>query len=150
MTPMSTRIEFLKYVKKFQKDKGISEHDFKELIRDLDINYSSSTMSSINPAPPSEGDLKDFYDLHSKMVDSLCNFVKTHPDTQKAIEAEQKRLGEEWNKDIEDPRLHLTPLINFGLNTSGADQSIEQGHWVPSTDSCLSISVGDQDIIVNI
>lgn len=95
----------------------------------------------------SEGSIKDFSEMWDSFVQQSIDFVNNHDDVKSLIESEKKELSEEWNKDIEEGEFKMTPDVRLSFGIDGMDESIKAGKWVSATDSAISLSVGNRDLI---
>ena len=88
-------------------------------------------------------DYKDFAKFQEHLVQESIDFINSHPGIKEKIEQKRKELSEEWMSEgflsVPDTRLY------FGVD--GLEDSLKDGNWVPSTDSCLDLCVGGVSVL---
>ena len=146
------REEFKKLIYSFFRDNNLKKEDMSKLLRSA-LEYFSTEHAKPGKSwldmrkKLSEGSIKDFSEMWDSFVQQSIDFVNNHDDVKSLIESEKKELSEEWNKDIEEGEFKMTPDVRLSFGIDGMDESIKAGKWVSATDSAISLSVGNRDLI---
>ena len=149
---IKTRDEFKKLIYGFFRDNKLNKDEMSGLLRAgfefFATEHAKAGKSWLDMRKQlSEESIKDFGEMWEGFVQQTIDFVRNHEDVQKLIESEKKDLSDEWNKDIEDGEYKMIPDVRLNFGVDGLDESIREGKWVSATDSGISISVGNRNII---
>ena len=149
---IKTRDEFKKLIYGFFRDNKLNKDEMSGLLR-AGFEFFATEHAKVGKSwldmrkQLSEESIKDFGEMWEGFVQQTIDFVRNHEDVKKLIESEKKDLSYEWNKDIEDGEYKMIPDVRLNFGVDGLDESIREGKWVSATDSGISISVGNRNII---
>ena len=89
----------------------------------------------------------NFSKLHEKIMQQCIDFVRENPDVKQAIEDKLNIVREDLRNKVDDFSIGLDPDVRISFEADCFDESIKEGIWVPSTDSCLVITAGNEPVI---
>lgn len=89
---------------------------------------------------------KDLSDFHNKVVQELIDFINGNPGIKEMIETKRKEISNKIKKESGED---YTPDLRVYFGIDGLDSSLEEGKWIPSTDSSLGIYLGNINVILN-
>ena len=144
--------EFYRNVRRFGCDNGLNSKQMMEMLKMMWENYErdESDVESFPSTPIElndgidENDIKDFRAMWEMFVNKTIEYINEHENVQKAIDDKRREVMKDWsirNKELFEPDIRL----NF--NADGIDCSLKDGEWTPSTDSAISLMVGQYPII---
>ena len=131
---------------KFAKENNIKMED-KEFISALKNILITIVHNSTNQAPVRN---TNFSKLHEKIMQQCINFVRENPDVQQAIEDKVNIVREDLKNKVGGLAIGLDPDVRISFGADCFDESIKEGIWVPSTDSYLVITAGNEPVIESI
>ena len=148
MYKMKTELTRNMYIllSKFAKENNIKMED-KEFISALKNIFITIVHNSTNQAPVRN---TNFSKLHEKIMQQCIDFVKDNPDIQQAIEDKVNIVREDLKNKVGGLAIGLDPDIRISFGADCFDESIKEGIWVPSTDSYLVITAGNESVIESI
>ena len=117
----------------------------KELTRDMYIllsKFAKENQTSIRNT--------NFSKLHEKIMQQCIDFVKENTDVQQAIEDKVNIVREDLKNKVGSLAIGLDPDVRISFGADCFDESIKEGIWVPSTDSYLVITAGNEPVIESI
>lgn len=89
----------------------------------------------------------NFSKLHEKIMQQCIDFVRENPDVQQEIENKIDIIKEDFKNKVGGLAICLDPDVKISFGADCFDESIKEGVWVPSTDSYLVITVGNEPVI---
>ena len=131
---------------KFAKENNIKMED-KEFINALKNIFITIVHNSTNQAPVRN---TNFSKLHEKIMQQCIDFVRENPDVQQAIEDKVNIVREDLKNKVGGLAIGLDPDVRISFGADCFDESIKEGIWVPSTDSYLVITAGNEPVIESI
>lgn len=147
---MNTKLrdDFKNMFFRFCREHNVSpgSKDIKEIIRGLDEWLHTSETHEENNFTPVD---KDFTEFHESIVQGCIDYINSHPKIKEEIDKKKKELEEEWNEGYTG-EYKLIPDTRVFFSVDGLESSLEAGHWVPATDSSLSIDIGGISVILSI
>ena len=144
--------EFCRNVRRFGRDNGLNGKQMMEMLKMMWENYERDE-SDVESFPSSsielhdgidENDIKDFRAMWDMFVNKTIEYINEHENVQKAIDDKRKEVMKDWEKRDKE-LFELDIRLNF--NVDGIDGSLKDGEWTPSTDSAISLTVGQYPII---
>ena len=88
----------------------------------------------------------NFSNLHEKIMQQCIDFVRENSDVQQAIEDKVDIVREDLKNQV-GGLICLDPDVKISFGADCFDESIKEGVWVPSTDSYLVITAGNETVI---
>ena len=148
MYKMKTELTRNMYIllSKFAKENNIKMED-KEFISALKNILITIVHNSTNQAPVRNTNLSK---LHEKIMQQCIDFVRENPDVQQAIEDKVNIVREDLKNKVGGLAIGLDPDVRISFGADCFDESIKEGIWVPSTDSYLVITAGNEPVIESI
>ena len=92
----------------------------------------------------------NFSKLHEKIMQQCIDFVRENPDVQQEIENKIDIIKEDFKNKVGGLAICLDPDVKISFGADCFDESIKEGVWVPSTDSYLVITAGNEPVIESI
>lgn len=142
--------KFKSIVYKFFREEKVSKEDMREFAR-VNFEYWATNYSNRKEhdfrKDLSEETLDDFREMWEGFVQKSIDFVKEHQDVQDVIAREKENVTKEWNPNAAEGDYMIFPDLRLHFGVDGLDESVKEGKWVSATDSGISISVGNKDII---
>ena len=92
----------------------------------------------------------NFSKLHEKIMQQCIDFVRENSDVQQAIEDKVNIVREDLKSKVDGLAISLDPDVRISFGADCFDKSIKDGIWVPSTDSYLVITAGNEPVIESI
>ena len=144
--------EFCRNVRRFGRDNGLNGKQMMKMLKMMWENYEHYE-SDVESFPSSsieqhdgidKNDIKDFRAMWEMFVNKTIEYINEHENVQKAIDDKRKEVMKDWNK--RDKEL-FEPDIRLNFNVDGIDGSLKDGECTPSTDSAISLTVGQYPII---
>lgn len=129
---------------KFAKENNIKMED-KEFISALKSVFMNIVHDNTNQTSVRN---TNFSKLHEKIMQQCINFVKENPNVQQAIEDKVNIVREDLKNKVGG--LAIDPDVRISFGADCFDESIKEGIWVPSTDSYLVITAGNEPVIESI
>lgn len=148
MNQLELNEKFREVLYTFAKENNLKLND-KQLIKVLRDWYESLTedyeLDSKHLKDYKQGDntfdkLKEF---HNSIVNQCIKFILENEDVAKMIEEKKRAISA-----IKPKLLNHDIRINFCIDN--LDCSLKEKEWSPCSDSCLSISIGNLNVIESI
>lgn len=148
MYKMKTELTRNMYIllSKFAKENNIKMED-KEFISALKSVFMNIVHNSTKQVPVRN---TNFSKLHEKIMQQCIDFVKENPDVKQAIEDKVNIIREDLKNKVGGLAIGLDPDVRISFGADSFDESIKEGIWVPSTDSYLLITAGNEPVIESI
>ena len=144
--------EFCRNVRRFGRDNGLNDKQMMEMLKMMWENYERDE-SDVESTPSSlieehdgidENDIKDFRAMWEMFVNKTIEYINEHENVQKVIDDKRREVMKAWSQ--RDKEL-FEPDIRLNFNVDGIDGSLKDGEWTSTTDSAISLMVGQYPII---
>ena len=144
--------EFCRNVRRFGRDNGLNGKQMMKMLKMMWEIYEheesdvKSTHSSVIEQHDEidENDIKAFRAMMEMFVNKTIEYINEHENVQNAIDDKRREVMKGWEKRNKE-LFELDIRLNF--NVDGIDGSLKDGEWTPTTDSAISLMVGQYPII---
>lgn len=141
----------LKTLIDIRRDSELNPNDFFKHLQSV-IGYfyqgtlpvSDNKSELFKKADISEATYNDFHIFWEKLVQDTINFVNTHDDLKQSMIKSSQAQSFQYGEN--DEFTHL-PIGVFSFGFDDLLESAEAGQWVPASDSNISFSVGEDNIL---
>ena len=139
--------DFKKLVFDFYKNNGLNSKEMSVMLKNMYMFFATDYTENKEYCSSllNEKDTEDFKQMWSGFVQQFIDFVNSHPNVKETIFIEKERLDSMWNDD--NCKYRIEPDLNIHFGADCLDESIKEGVWVPSTDSYLVITAGNETVI---
>ena len=139
--------DFKKLVFDFYKNNGLNSKEMSVMLKNMYMFFATDYTENKEYCSSllNEKDTEDFKQMWSGFVQQFIDFVNSHPNVKETIFIEKERLDSMWNDD--NCKYRIEPDLNIHFGADCLDESIKEGVWVPSTDSYLVITAGNEPVI---
>lgn len=142
--------KFKKVIINFTKENNIKMNDpeFKKIIKHWfeflyhDYNIDNNFSEDFHTSTPA---YKKLQQLHESIVQQCIDFIANNKDVQDMINEKRDLVRKVWNSDEGDVVIEPDVRMYFGIDN--LDESIKTGNWNPGSDSSITLTVGNTNVL---